>query len=212
MEVELESTKKRVLECLRQWPDLRDSDERLIVHIWRSEIPYQKLSGEEVLRIMANGTLTNTESIRRSRQLIQKDNPELRGKSYVHRQKKSQDVAKVIREGGEVVPADYAYPKMVEFWLKDFHPGWSFGKMHGSAIKSLIKKIEVLVKETLKNEQIEARPEVIASTFIFICRNLPDWFRCKDLPVIDSKFNEIVEEIKNKKNGTTKNKSTSQYL
>lgn len=91
------------------------------------------------------------------------------------------------------------YQPCLDFWLKEFHPDWTFGGMQGKALKSLIKKIEKL----RKNET-----DSIVELFKFICLKLPEWYKDKDLPIIDSKFNEIIEQIKIQKNGNTASKSS----
>lgn len=82
------------------------------------------------------------------------------------------------------------YELCVEFWLKEFKPGWTFSGQQGKAMKSIINKIEKLADgDTTKTLQAFKR----------MCNNLPEWYQNKDLPVIDSKFNEIITEIKAKK-------------
>jgi hypothetical protein len=84
------------------------------------------------------------------------------------------------------------YQLCIEFWLKELHPDFSFGGQQGKALKSILKKIEKLRKN----------PEVsIVESFKMLCQRLPDWYKTKDLPVIDSKFNEIIAEIKTQNNG-----------
>jgi len=91
------------------------------------------------------------------------------------------------------------YQPCLDFWLKEFHPDWTFGGMQGKALKSLIKKIEKL----RKNEN-----DSILELFKIICLRLPDWYKDRDLPIIDSKFNEIIEQIKTQNNGKSTSKST----
>ena len=86
--IELKNTKSKVEFCLRQFPKLRDSDMALICHVWRSEIDYHSMSGEDVLRAIANEKLTNPESIRRVRQRLTEYHPELRGASWRKRHEK----------------------------------------------------------------------------------------------------------------------------
>lgn len=85
------------------------------------------------------------------------------------------------------------YQLFVDYWLQEFKPGWTFGGQHGKAMKSIITKIHKLCKDTNFEESF-ALP-----TFKKMCLNLPEWYQNKDLPVIDSKFNEIITEIKAKK-------------
>jgi len=102
------------------------------------------------------------------------------------------------------------YQLCLDFWLKDFHPDFTFGGQQGKALKSIIIKISrVLEDNGTASEKIS-----IADTFKLICLKLPEWYKGKDLPVIDSKFNEVITEIKTSNNGTTKNnngKPVSKY-
>jgi hypothetical protein len=47
----------------------------------------------------------------------------------------------------------------------------------------------------------------VNTLFVYFCTHLPEWYKDKDLPLLNSKFNEIITEIKNKKNGNNKTKS-----
>jgi uncharacterized protein (UPF0305 family) len=91
------------------------------------------------------------------------------------------------------------YQLCVEFWLKEFHPDWDFKAVHGKALKSIIKQLSKIVKDTA----------TIPQSFTHVCKNLPEWYKNKDLQTIDSKFNEIITEIKNKANGTSITKDRS---
>lgn len=81
------------------------------------------------------------------------------------------------------------YELCVDFWLKEFKPDWTFGGQQGKALKSIIKKTQKIVGDETK----------IVKAFKKMCSNLPEWYRNKDLPVIDSKFNEIIADIRSKK-------------
>jgi hypothetical protein len=93
----LRNTKEKVYKLLMAYPELRDSDFRLIVQIWRDEIPYEDMSGEDVLRAIAMGQVTNPENIRRTRQKLNEYDVKTRGESYKRRQLKET----VIR--GEII-------------------------------------------------------------------------------------------------------------
>ena len=89
------------------------------------------------------------------------------------------------------------YQLMVEYWLKVYHPTWTFEAIHGKKIKSLITKI----KKLLANGNFEVSESKILELFKSMCQNMPEYYKDKDLAVIDSKFNEITTEIINTKNG-----------
>jgi hypothetical protein len=90
------------------------------------------------------------------------------------------------------------YKDCVDYWLKEFHIGWDFGAMQGKSLKSIIVKI----KKRLKEYDKPITDESIFNTFVFICKNLPEWYVDKDLNLINSKFNEITEAIKRPQNNS----------
>jgi hypothetical protein len=85
------------------------------------------------------------------------------------------------------------YADCVNFWLKEFHSGWAFTAIHGKSIKSLIKKIHAFCLHS----NLTGSDAQVLNSFKKMCLSLPEWFRDKDLPVLDSKFNEIITQIKN---------------
>ena len=106
--------------------------------------------------------------------------------------------ASVIIPSINIVASQLDYNKLVEFWLKEFRIGWTFGGQQGKAMKSIIKKIKALKSNS---EPIDV--------FRVICSKLPKWYENKDLQIIDSKFNEIISEIKNSQNGKTDNSKST---
>lgn len=98
-----------------------------------------------------------------------------------------------------------SYQLCLDFWLKEFRKDWSFNGTQGKALKSIITKIDKILIDSGK----ELTNEITLDFFKIVCLKLPDWFKDKDLNVIDSKFNEILTQIKNKKNGQT---TTSQSI
>lgn len=94
MKINITTTKKLVKQYLLNYPHLRDSDERLIASIWKQElinkdINPQAITGYQFLEYFAKGELTNSESIRRSRQKLQEENVHLRGLKYEEKQANS---------------------------------------------------------------------------------------------------------------------------
>lgn len=100
-----------------------------------------------------------------------------------------------------------AYAVCVDFWLKEFHPDWTFSSTHGKTLKQLISKIKTLLVAKGRS----ADDTEIGNFFKHMCLSLPEFFKDKDLPTINSKFNEIIEQIKNSKNGNGTSKSESKY-
>lgn len=91
------------------------------------------------------------------------------------------------------------YQLAVDYWLK-LHVNYIFNGMSGKHLKQLLDKIKTLLEKTNNDTSDQS----ILSMFELIINNLPDWFKDKDLPVINSKFNEIIEQIKNSKNEKSK--------
>lgn len=76
----------KVKALLKSNKSLRDNDRALCVAIWKTE------SAGQFLNAYLTGKLTNAESIRRTRQLVQEINPTLRGKNYGKRKKLAEEV------------------------------------------------------------------------------------------------------------------------
>lgn len=109
------------------------------------------------------------------------------------------------------VQKDMIYASCVEFWLKEFHKddGWAFGATPGKALKSIIVKLQAFCK----HKGLEGTDTQIIESFKKLCQSLPEWYKTKDLPVIDSKFNEIVTEIlQGKKINTNSQNSASRMF
>jgi hypothetical protein len=88
-----------------------------------------------------------------------------------------------------------AYGMCVEFWLKEFHEGFIFKGQQGKAMKSIIEKI----RQSCKNASMEGNDMQIFLSFKKMCLSIPEYYKSKDLPILDSKYNEIIYEIKNGK-------------
>lgn len=88
-----------------------------------------------------------------------------------------------------------AYQLCVDYWLKDFHPGWHFGAVQGNHIKQIINKI----KKSITADGRDVSDELIFNTFKAILQNMDEWFKDKDLQVINSKYNEIIEQIRSRR-------------
>jgi len=85
----LKKHKDVVSAWLQKHPQTRDSDLKLIANVWADKIGWDNLdtmSARELLKLMVNGVLPSSETIRRTRQKLQEENQDLRGKSYRERQ------------------------------------------------------------------------------------------------------------------------------
>jgi hypothetical protein len=79
---------------------VRDDDALLIAEIWRDQLDeIGAKSSYDVLNAIAGKLLHSPESIRRSRQKVQRDNPNLRGVFYFKRHEKELEVLKELGYG-----------------------------------------------------------------------------------------------------------------
>jgi len=117
--------------------------------------------------------------------------------STVNRTLLSTNIPSTNKLSTNIPSKDNTYQLAVDFWLKEFHVGWSFGGVQGKKIKSILEKLQKVFPNASEQDLVGA--------FKYFCLNLPDWFKDKELQVLDGKFNEIMEQIKNKtNNGITK--------
>ena len=75
--------KNLVKEVLENYPETRDNDNVLLFRVWETEnnmLDYYLYEGFK--NMIINGELSHFESIRRTRQLLQSQYPELRGERY----------------------------------------------------------------------------------------------------------------------------------
>lgn len=122
--------------------------------------------------------------------------------------KEKEEAKKKKKEGGVKKPPLPPNPVFVEckrFWLDEFKQGWTFSGAKGVALKSIITKI----KTATKNAGNGVTDQLINDTFKTICLKLPPYYHNKDLEVIDQKFNEIINEIKQVQNGTITTKDST---
>ena len=97
----LKDVKSKVEHLLVSNPSTRDSDNLLAATYYFYEEggkeSLQKKTAYDFLKKMSSGELTSFESIRRTRQKLQEQNPSLRGNSYKERQESAQEVRKNIK-------------------------------------------------------------------------------------------------------------------
>lgn len=92
---------ERVKEILINNPEAKDNDNLLLAMIWTDDLVKGEYSSYEVLYLLSKGSLTNPESIRRCRQKLQEEIPELRGEKYNQRHKELEPMIKnEIKEMG----------------------------------------------------------------------------------------------------------------
>ena len=98
---EMSLVKYRVKALLVIYPGLRNSDNRLIATMWKYDLLNEGLHPENLtanafLILYSQQQLTNAETIRRVRQKLQEENPDLRGTVNEARQKEGEEVRKNI--------------------------------------------------------------------------------------------------------------------
>ena len=99
---QMKKSKEKVKALLTEFPHLQDDDYKLIATFYCWEVggisKAQNKSAYELLQDIADGRLTNTETIRRIRAKLQEQYPSLRGTNYSARQKEGDSVTKKINE------------------------------------------------------------------------------------------------------------------
>lgn len=92
---------EQIKELLIAKPTYRDNDRKLIAHIWYKECIKLKLLTPDVklfLDNFADGKLMHPETIRRYRQELQANNPELRTELWEDKHKTAKVIAKKIKK------------------------------------------------------------------------------------------------------------------
>lgn len=97
--MKISKVKKTVEDLLEKYKSLRDSDRKLVVNVWGSEleslgIDPDKITGRQLLTIIGDGKLSSGESVTRARRKAEEDKPELRGKTWARRQGIEQEETK----------------------------------------------------------------------------------------------------------------------
>jgi len=99
--MKIAKSKDRVKELLTKLPHLRDNDNKLLASVWFYELKEKRydlhnMTGYELLKVISEAKLSNSESIRRCRAKLQELYPELRGKAYAIRHKEKEIVKQEI--------------------------------------------------------------------------------------------------------------------
>ena len=98
---EIKNIKETVRNLLLQDEALRDNDYKLISTIWylqTTDKGLDKKSAFDLLKIHSEGKLVCSESIRRCRALLQKNEPRLRGLKYKKRKNTGKDFTEEINK------------------------------------------------------------------------------------------------------------------
>ena len=94
-----EKLSDRVRNLLIQYPNTRDDDMYLLALLWNRQVgDSNKRLAVDLLCDLTGGRLSNPETVRRTRQLLQQENPDLRGKKYRKRQKHVKTFKKDVKK------------------------------------------------------------------------------------------------------------------
>lgn len=87
--------KENVIYLLRNFPETRDCDLRLVARYWNK---FDECHASVTINQIYNGHVTHFESIRRMRQRLQQDNEDLRGTRYkIRKCKLEKEVREIIK-------------------------------------------------------------------------------------------------------------------
>jgi len=94
---EIKDIKALITDLLTNYSHLRDNDSKLLANVWYKQIQTKDMTVSNFLQLMSEGVLVNPESVRRCRQLLQEQHPELRGEKYNKRFSESQEFRSKIK-------------------------------------------------------------------------------------------------------------------
>jgi len=89
-----------VRDLLIKHQELRDNDSQLILNVWakqRPDLTEETTRFKDFAILFREGLLASTESIRRVRQKMQEEHPELRGKKYNQRHEHQDSIKEELR-------------------------------------------------------------------------------------------------------------------
>lgn len=92
------------------------------------------------------------------------------------------------------------YQKIVSIFFDEIHPDFIFSAPDGKKVNSIIDKTMALFKKKGRAQDFDS----VAEFFRHLCQSLPTYYADKQLRIIDSDFNTIIEQIKNQHNGQTR--------
>lgn len=95
--------KDTVTKLLTIYPVLRDDDARLVVNVWNEQLLRRGINlntepANEILFIIASGSLNSSESITRCRRKLQEVNVDLRGAKWLERHEAEKETIEDLRK------------------------------------------------------------------------------------------------------------------
>jgi hypothetical protein len=171
------------------------------------DLPHQNLTKQEICPIKI---CESTDSIIKEVYIKEVDNKELNKLDDFKLSELFPSTSKPkgkssSKQKKESTPATKIFIACRDFWLTEIHPGWMFTAATGGSLKSIIAKLSKQVR--LKNK--DSTDEDIINSFKVLCHKLPEWYQDKDLQVINSKFNEVITQIIQNRNGKRVTKGES---
>ena len=88
------------------------------------------------------------------------------------------------------------FKSLVQIWLKEVHPGWTFTNVDGAAIKSIETKMRAWIANPNNQIPVVIDKDYFENFFRHFCNKLPEFYKNQTLNVLASKFDSIIEEIK----------------
>ena len=88
------------------------------------------------------------------------------------------------------------YKALVDIWLKEVHPGWTFSVIDGAGIKSIEVKMRAWIANPNNQIPVVIDKDYFENFFRHFCKKLPEFYKNQTLNVLASKFDSIIEEIK----------------
>lgn len=114
-----------------------------------------------------------------------------------------------LKKSSDKKEAHKSFKPIVKYFCEEYWPTYDFkGPRDGKQINEIIKQIEKLFE---KNGR-EVTPDSVTEFFKMVIQNLPKFYQFKNLTKINSGFSEIIEEIKNSKNGQQKPLTRNQQV
>lgn len=93
---EMNRIKDSVMFLLKNYPHLRDDDNKLIANMWLNEANIKEIDAMEFLKLFSKGKFTSVGSITRMRRKLQEQHIHLRGNKYYERHKEEKNVRQNI--------------------------------------------------------------------------------------------------------------------
>lgn len=98
----MKNCKEKVRELLKEFPEYRDDDLRLIAAFYYSnygkQMTFENMSAMEFLMNFSKGVYLAPDQITRVRRRLQEQDQELRGKKYTERHKLESEIRETIKE------------------------------------------------------------------------------------------------------------------